>query len=154
MPANDNVASGRWACARIKPESGDDIILYEITGWTMSVTADDINYVSCETDGLRRRVDGNVDATGTLSGVFRIDQPITNVITENTIAVLKLFVRKPTVGVAGLYHEVPVKILSIEETADIEGPAVHRWTANWVLHTTEDDPALLRNQAATALSAT
>lgn len=150
MPAIDNVASGRWACAKTKAGA----TLYEITGWTMSVTTDDINYVSCETDGLRRRVDGNVDATGTLSGVFRIDQPISDLIPENTLVVLHLFVRKPTAGLTGLYHEVPAKILSIEETADIEGPAVHRWTANWVLHTTDADPVILRNQVAAALPGT
>ena len=148
MPADTVVASGKYACAKLK----DGSTLYEITGWTMTTSEDDINYVSCETDGARRRVDGNTDASGTLSGVFNTANPITATISEGDEAVLNLYVRKPTIGVSGLYHQVPVKILSIEETADIEGPSVHRWTANWVLHTTDADPAILRNQTAVALT--
>lgn len=149
MPASDSVVSGRYACAKLD----DGTSLYEITGWTMSESEDDVNYVSCETDGLRRRVDGNTDASGTLSGVYNSDtgKSIHSTLSKGDAAVLHLFIRKPTALVAGVYHEVPVKILSVEETADVEGPSVHRWTANWVLSTTTANPTILRDQVAAAL---
>ena len=117
----------------------------------MSESEDDINYVSCETDGLRRRVDGNTDASGTLSGVYNGDNSIHSTLSKGDFAVLHLFIKKPTAFVDGIYHEVPVKILSVEETADVEGPSVHRWTANWVLSTTTANPTILRDQVAPAL---
>ena len=148
MPANTDVASGRYACAKLS----DDSTLYEITGWTMQDSEDDVNYVSCETDGARKRVDGNTDTQGTLSGVFNTENPITDQIDKGDLVVLHLFARKPTASYTGLYHKVPAKILSVDETADVEGAAPHRWTANWVLHTTTADPALLKNQTVPALT--
>lgn len=148
MPASDTVSSGRYSCAKL----ADGTHIYGTTGWTASFSEDDVNFVSCDTDGKRKRVDGNKDASGTISGVYRNDEPYSDVLEEGDLAVLHLFIRKPMVGVTGIYHEVPVKILSTDETADIEGPSVHRWTANWVLHTTDANPNYLKNQTAAALS--
>jgi len=148
MPASDNVISGRYALARL--DDGTD--LTDFVAWSMQGGQDDVNYVSASTDGTRRRVDGNVDYSGTLTVVYDETDPIHDILPEGALIVLHLFLRAPMVGVAGVYHEVPAKILSYDENQNRESPEAHRVTINWVMHTTTANPQLLRNQTAPALT--
>jgi hypothetical protein len=147
MAASDNVVSGVYALAEL--EDGTD--LTDFVAWTMTGGEDDVNYVAASTGRTRRRVDGNIDKSGTLVCIYNVDDPIHDVLPDGALVVLHLFIREPSVGVTGIYHKVPAKILSSDEGANRESPEAYRVTFNWVLNTTTSDPAILMNQVAPAL---
>lgn len=151
MAADDPVVSGRYACAR-KYDGSAETELYEITGWTMSETSEDVTYASCETDGQRKRVDGAYDITGTLTGVVNTLHPLRSDVSVGDNLVLHLFIRKPSVGVTGIYHKIPVKVLGIDGGANVEEAGPQRWTLNWGYNVTDTDPVALFDQTAAALA--
>ena len=154
MPASDSVAVGRYACASKYDADGTptDVKLHEITGWTMDEANTDATYISCETGGIKKRVDGDYDVTGTLSGVVNIDNPIRDAVKVGDEFVLHLFTRRPAVGVTGQFHKVPVRVISISTGANLEESGPQRWTLNWGLSVTDDVPLPLFDQEAAALS--
>lgn len=153
MPASDNVAVGRYACAS-KYDSGGtptDVTLHEITAWTMTEANTDAGYISCETGGIRKRVDGDYDITGTLTGVVNIANPIRDVVKVGDEFVLHLFTRKPAVGLTGQFHKIPVRVISIDSGANLEEAGPQRWTMNWGMSVTSAVPLPLFDQEAAAL---
>jgi len=152
MPIGDAVTSGRYGCCEIEAENGTDKI-YEVTAWNYSEQSADQSYASCETDGQRKRVDGDYDITGQVDVVYNSENSFREVIAVNQHVVLYLFKRKPSIGLTGIADIIPAKVLGISGGVTIEGGGPQRWQITWGLDTDEDDPAPLFDQTVAALSA-
>lgn len=155
MPQSDNVVAGRYACASkwdYEAQTPAEVKLYEITGWSFTEANSDAGYVSCETGGIRKRVDGDYDITGSLTGVVRVDHPIRDAVKVGDEFLLRCFVRRPAVGVTGLYHQIPVRVLSIDDAANLEEAGPQRWTLNWGLSVNATYANALFDQESAALT--
>lgn len=156
MAAADDVVSGKYACAKKGDLEGvvaDSESILEITAWQYSEASEDVTYASCETDGQRKRVDGNYDITGTLTVAYNASEPFRTQVPVDSNLVLYLFKRKPMIGVAGIYDRIPAKILGISGGANINQAGVQEWTVSWGYNVTADDPIAEFDQAAPALPA-
>lgn len=150
MAVSDPVISGKYGCAEKKGDDGN-IKLYEVTAWNYNEQSTDVTYASCETNGQRKRVDGDYDITGTIDLVWNSEHDFRDEIAVDDHIVLILFKRKPTEGLSSIYDEIPAKILGISGGVTIEGGGPQRWQVSWGLDTDDANPAPLFSQSGPAL---
>lgn len=91
----------------------------DITGWTLSRKSDNKSYVSSSTDGNTKRVAGNKDWSGTISGKFDGSTPVE----EGESVALTLTVA------SGVAYTGTALIDSVDTETNIETGDIVGWSA-------------------------
>lgn len=129
-----SVESGRFARVLV-----GGLPVKECTRWEMTRARDKITYASCQTNGRKKNLPGNLDSSGRIEGVWDPDDPVTDLsgsaplpVDSGTLVTLQLFANSV------VYHELDVYLFNYDEKHERESAEVPRWTCEWGLN--DDNP--------------
>lgn len=137
--------SGKYGCVTKGSTTG---VVAETTMWALTEEVEDKSYSSCATGGKKVSISGATTISGSIDGVYDPAAPIRTTLTPGDQVVLYLIVqtKSTTPSRTGIYHFIPARIMSLEQTCDIDGGDPVGWKAAFSLSPTETDPEALFDQ--------
>lgn len=128
------VESGRFARVLL-----GGLPIKECTRWEITKGRDILKYASCQTNGTKKNLVGNLDVTGRIEGVLdpddAPDDPTGSAplpIIAGTKVTIQLFINSI------VYHEIDVYLGSFDNKNERESAEVSRWTCEWAMN--DDSP--------------
>lgn len=124
------------------PSYGPEEALSNCGSWSLSLTAEQKEYRTCSTSGVKRRIYGGADSSGTLNFLLDPDDPIYAKLREGRQGVLYLYEQDAhiTPGITPRRWVVPAFISGLDEDADIDGGEFIPVVINFVGDGPVEDP--------------